>query len=130
MMFMGMLLVETASSECSADEVDVYYMTTTTTAGKSFITKLDGSYRLPMVNAAERTIKVNYRTHSIDDIESIRFEKRTETIDAITDIDADTDSGVRSNRVFTLGGQCVDADDMGRLSKGIYIINNRKVVVK
>lgn len=125
----GTVLALAQPSTGRADEVDVFYMTTTTTAGKSFVTKLDGTFRLPMVHVAEGKIKVNYRNLSLGDIEGIRFEKRTETVSAITDVSGGAGADGGDSRIYTLGGQRVDSG-RGNLPKGIYIIGKRKVVVR
>lgn len=113
----------------SADEVDVFYMTTTTTENKSYITKLDGSFRLPKVYLADGIMKVNYRSIALSDIEGIRFEKRTETVNGIDEAKVGGGNAADSERVFTLDGRRVDRSN-GQLAKGLYIIGKRKVVVK
>ncbi len=125
----GALFALSMPATGSAEEVDVFYMTTTTTGDKSYITKLDGSFRLPMVYVADGIIKVNYRSIDLADIEGIRFEKRTETVNAIDNVKADGADETGDNRIFTLDGRRVDSKN-GQLGKGLYIIGKRKVVIR
>ncbi len=125
----GALFALSLPTPGSADEVDVFYMTTTTTGGKSYITKLDGSFRLPMVYVADGIMKVNYRSIALGDIEGIRFEKRTETVNGIDEVKVSDRKVTGNENVYTLDGRRVDNSN-GQLPKGLYIIGKRKVVVK
>lgn len=125
----GALLALSTPTRGCAEEVNVFYMTTTTTENKSYITKLDGSFRLPMVYVADGIMKVNYRSIALADIEGIRFEKRTETVDGIDEVKAADRKVTDNGSVFTLDGRRVDNSN-GQLPKGLYIIGKRKVVVR
>ncbi len=125
----GALLALLTPCPGSAEEVDVFYMTTTTADNKSYITKLDGSFRLPMVYLAEGKIKVNYRSIDLADIEGIRFEMRTETVSGIEEAASDSGNRTAGGKVFTLDGRQVDSG-AGQLPKGLYIIGKRKVVIR
>lgn len=125
----GALLALATPTKGSAEEVDVFYMTTTTTENNSYITKLDGSFRLPMVYVADGILKVNYRSIGLADIESIRFEKRREEASAVDEVKSDGGNAIGDSRIFTLDGRRVDNAN-GRLGKGLYIIGGRKVVAR
>ena len=125
----GALLTLLTPCPGSAEEVDVFYMTTTTTDSKSYIIKLDGSFRLPMVYLAEGKIKVNYRSIDLANIEGIRFEMRTETVSGIEETASDSGNHTDGDKVFTLDGRQVDSG-AGQLPKGLYIIGKRKVVIR
>lgn len=125
----GALLALSTPTKGSAEEVDVFYMTTTTTENKSYITKLDGSFRLPMVYVADGVMKVNYRSIDLANIENIRFEKRTETVSAVDEVKTSGGNAIDDGRIFTLDGQRIENTN-GRLGKGLYIIGKRKVAVR
>lgn len=116
-----------------ADEVNVVYMTATTTNGKTMETRLletEGEI-LPRFYTVDNTIRINSVVYLKDEIASIRFSIRTETVDAINEVEAD-DEGAKKHAVYTLDGKLVrtDAASLEELPKGIYIINKKKVVVK
>ncbi len=125
----GALLALSMPTNGSAEEVAVFYMTTTTTENNSYITKLDGSFRLPKVYVADGIMKVNYRSIALANIEGIRFEKRIETVNAVDEVKANDGNAIDDGRIFTLDGRRIDNTN-GRLGKGIYIIGKRKVVVR
>ena len=116
-----------------ADEVNVVYMTATTTNGKTMETRLleTEGVILPRFYTADNTIRINSVVYLKDEIASIRFSIRTETVDAINEVEADNED-VKKHAVYTLDGKLVrtDAASLEELPKGIYIINKKKVVVK
>lgn len=116
-----------------ADEVNVVYMTTTTTKGQTVETRLleKKGETLPRFYTADNTIRINSVVYLKDEIASIRFSIRTETVDAINEVEGD-DEYAKKHAVYTLDGKLVrtDAASLEELPKGIYIINKKKVVVK
>lgn len=115
-----------------ADEVKVVYGTFTTTAGKTVEARLydDGATTFPMANTAAHTITINGTVYSLDDIESLRFDVRTEEVTAINDIEANDNEN--DGNVYTLGGTMVRKGNatLEGLPKGVYILNKKKIVVK
>lgn len=116
-----------------ADEVKVVYMTATTTSGKTVETKLadtDGQV-LPRLYAIDNTIKINSVVYLKNEIASIRFSVKTETVNGIDSVEADEEDE-HSGAIYTLEGRMVRTDSHSTegLPKGIYIINKKKIVVK
>lgn len=116
-----------------ADEVNVVYMTATATNGKTMETRLletEGEI-LPRFYTADNAIRINSVVYLKDEIASIRFSIRTETVDGINEVEAD-DEDAKKHAVYTLDGRLVrtDAASLEELPEGIYIINKKKVVVK
>lgn len=114
------------------DEVNVVYGTFTLTSGTTMEARLcdDGFTVLPMVRTADKTITINGKAYSVADIESVRFDVRKEDVSAISNIVADDDLG--EGNIYTLGGTLVSKGGIatGNLPKGVYIVNNKKIVVK
>lgn len=112
----------------NADEVAMFYMTTTTVDGKVYATKLNGIIPYPKVYLDSRKMKVNYRSIGIDNIAGIRIEKRMETVDAIREYPSEPYSP-SATPIYSLGGQKLTSDRHA-LQKGIYIIRGKKILVK
>lgn len=117
-----------------ADEIDVVYMLTTLSSGtKEVMLTNDSTFMGPKIKCAEKTFIYEGTTYSSDDIQEIRFEKRT--IDAIVTIDAPADVNSHDNNVYNLNGQKVCdilefESQFNSLPKGIYIVNGKKVIKK
>lgn len=117
----------------AADEVKVVYMTATTADGKSVEARLveaDG-VTLPRLYMADNTLKINSVVYHRDEITSLRFDIRTETIDAINSVSADESTSDRG-AVYSVSGRLVRSGSTSTegLPKGVYIINKKKVVVR
>lgn len=116
-----------------ADEVNVVYMTATTTNGKTVEAKLTdtGGQVLPRLYMIDNTMKINSVVFLKKEIATIRFSVKTETVDGISAVAAD-DGPEEHGAVYTLEGKLVrtDSRSIEGLPKGIYIINKKKIVVK
>ncbi len=114
-----------------AQEVKVLYLSTTTTAGEVLTSRLAEGEEMPLVNVSEKTMKVNSVVYPITQIATIRYEIRTELADAIRTVEAESGDGIAAESpVYTIDGRLVTRNAGERLSKGIYIMNNKKVVVR
>lgn len=117
-----------------AEKIDVVYMLTTLSSGtKEVMLTNDSTFMAPKIKCAEKTFIYEGTTYSSDDIQEIRFEKRT--IDAIVTIDAPADVNSHDNNVYNLNGQKVCdilefESQFNSLPKGIYIVNGKKVIKK
>lgn len=115
-----------------ADEVNVVYGTFTLASGATVEARLydDSTAVLPMVRTAEKTITINGKAYSLDNIESVRFDVRKEELSAINNVVAI--DGLADGNVYTLGGTLVrkGGGEKGNLPKGVYIMNKKKIVVK
>lgn len=113
-----------------ADEAKVMYAKTTLASGDSVVSRLydDGITVRPVIYTSSRTIVMNGKSYSIDEIESIRFEVRVEEVSGIKAIEA---HAATEGKVYTLDGKLVsETPSTEGLDKGVYIINKKKIVVK
>lgn len=118
-----------------ADEIDVVYMLTTLHTGttKEVMLTNDNVFVGPKLKGKDHLFVWGNNTYSSDQIQEIRFEKRT--IDAILTVEAPTDRKGDDNAVYNLNGQKVCdistfESQFMYLPKGIYIINGKKVIKK
>lgn len=117
----------------SADGTDVVYMTTVTTAGQNVETRLTGidDSSVPKFYTARNIFKVNSVVYPRARVAGVRFDVRKENLTGIRTVNAGGEDSRRSN-VYSVSGRLVRAGSASAdgLPKGVYIINNKKIVVK
>ncbi len=117
-----------------AEEVEVTYMITTTTDGSVVETRLDNAadWKGPRLIRSSAVFLLEGTTYALSQIEQIRFEKRTEVVDAIAGVVSEPATVPHDNRVYSINGQVVREGDtsLQGLPAGLYIVNGRKVLVK
>ena len=93
----------------------------------------DTSFVGPKLFNKENRLIIDGKSYTPDDIQEIRFEKRT--IDAIVTVESQVDMRNKDNAVYNLNGQKVcDIETFesqrASLPKGIYVINGKKFIKK
>ena len=115
-----------------AEEVEVLYMKTLTTDGKFFYNKLseDGSTQNPVYYPSLQKLYAWPLRLAKSRVAALSFEMRTETIDAVKDIETGQPEADRQQAIYSLSGQRLPHTTTDNLPKGIYIINKKKVIIK
>jgi hypothetical protein len=110
-------------------------MITTLNSGttKEIMLSNDTSFVGPKLFNKENRLIIDGKSYTPDDIQEIRFEKRT--IDAIVTVESQVDMRNKDNAVYNLNGQKVcdiETFESQRTSlpKGIYVINGKKFIKK
>ena len=115
---------------CLADNtVEAYKLTAYAADGsmQSVVLSQEEGFYGPRLLHKERTLAINGKTFSTDGILRIRIEKTM--VSAIGDINATNSKG--DGIVYSIGGQAVGKkSDMGKLPKGIYIVDGKKHIVR
>ena len=120
---------------CKRQDIDVVYMITTLNSGttKEIMLSNGTSFVGPKLFNKENKLIIDGKSYTPDDIQEIRFEKRT--IDAIVTVESQVDMRNKDNAVYNLNGQKVcDIETFesqrASLPKGIYVINGKKFIKK
>ena len=87
-----------------AEDIDVVYMITTLNSGttKEIMLSNDTSFVGPKLFNKENRLIIDGKSYTPDDIQEIRFEKRT--IDAIVTVESQVDMRNKDNAVYNLKG--------------------------
>jgi hypothetical protein len=125
------VLLGLLSCTAMAQDIKVLYLSTVTTTGEVIVSRLAEGEEMPLVNVADKTMKINSAVFPITQISAIRYEIRTESADAIRTLEAESGDGTSADTaVYTIDGRLMSRKASERLPKGIYIMNNKKVVVR
>lgn len=86
--------------------------------------------RGPVIDMTKKTLNIAGATVNLSNISGITFEMREVT--GIKEIKADTDNNNKVFNVYSIDGRLVrqNASSLEGLSKGIYIANGKKILVK
>lgn len=129
------LLLACSTWQSYADDIDVVYMITTLNSGttKEVMLSNETSFVGPKLFNKEKRLIIDGNSYTSDDIQEIRFEKRT--IDAIVTVESQTETTNYDNAVYNLNGQKVCdiqtfESQRASLPKGIYVINGKKFIKK
>jgi hypothetical protein len=129
------LILACSTWQSYAEDIDVVYMITTLNSGttKEIMLSNDTSFVGPKLFNKENRLIIDGKSYTPDDIQEIRFEKRT--IDAIVTVESQVDIRNKDNAVYNLNGQKVcdiETFESQRTSlpKGIYVINGKKFIKK
>ena len=129
------LILACSTWQSYAEDIDVVYMITTLNFGttKEIMLSNDTSFVGPKLFNKENRLIIDGKSYTPDDIQEIRFEKRT--IDAIVTVESQVDMRNKDNAVYNLNGQKVcdiETFESQRTSlpKGIYVINGKKFIKK
>ena len=129
------LILACSTWQSYAEDIDVVYMITTLNSGttKEIMLSNDTSFVGPKLFNKDNRLIIDGKSYTPDDIQEIRFEKRT--IDAIVTVESHVDMRNKDNAVYNLNGQKVcDIDTFesqrASLPKGIYVINGKKFIKK
>ena len=129
------LLLACSTWQSYAEDIDVVYMITTLNSGttKEVMLSNETSFVGPKLFHKEKRLIIDGNSYTSDDIQEIRFEKRT--IDAIVTVESQTETTNYDNAVYNLNGQKVCdiqtfESQRASLPKGIYVINGKKFIKK